>query len=247
MKEQDLQVQMPGGTADAVLFTPDSAHLLPAVLHIPDIGSIRDAQRKMARRLAGEGYVVFMPNPFYRTSRPPVFNFERKPGDARTMERMKELRAPLTPETQEQDMATYVDFLASQPSVQADKLGVVGFCIGGGYALRTAAVRPDPIRAMASFHGGWLYKADDPGSPHLVLPRVKARLYFGHADQDQSMTAEDIAHFEEALKKWGGKYESETYKGSRHGWTVRDNPAYNQPEAERAYRKLTEIFKTMLG
>jgi len=246
MKEQDLQLQLPGGTADAVLFTPDSAHPLPAVLHIPDIGSIRDAHRKMARRLAGEGFVVLMPNPFYRTSRPPVFSFERKPGDPRVPERMKELIAPLTPEAQEQDVVAYVDFLASQPSVQSEKLGVVGYCIGGGYALRTAAVRPDQIRAMASFHGGGLYKANDPGSPHLVLPRVKARLYFGHADQDQSMTAEDITHFEDALKRWDGKYESETYKGSRHGWTVPDNPVYNEPGAERAYGKLSELFKAAL-
>ncbi len=247
MKEQDLQLQLPAGTADAVLFTPDSSQPLPAVLHIPDIGSVRDTHRKMARRLAEEGYVVLMPNPFYRTSRPPVFTFERKPGDPRVMERMKELIAPLTPEAQEQDMTAYVDFLASQSSVQADRLGVVGYCIGGGFALRTAAVRPNQIRAMASFHGGGLYKANDPGSPHLVLSRVKARLYFGHADQDQSMTAEDIAHFEEILKKWGGRYESETYHGARHGWTVPDSPAYNEPAAERAHRKLVELFKAALG
>ncbi|HEX7158933.1 MAG TPA: alpha/beta fold hydrolase, partial [Edaphobacter sp.] len=171
MKEQDLQLQMPGGTADAVLFTPDSSLPLPGVVSIPDIGSIRDATRKMARRLAEEGYVVLMPNPFYRTSRPPVFPFDRKPGvmDERTKLRMNELRAPLTPEAQEQDMAAYVDFLATQPSVQPDKLGVVGYCIGGGFALRTAAMRPEKVRAMASFHGGGLYKANDPASPHLVL------------------------------------------------------------------------------
>jgi carboxymethylenebutenolidase len=247
MTEQDLQLQMPDGTADAVLFTPDPSKSLPSVLHIPDIGSIRDSHRKMARRLANEGYIVLMPNPFYRTSRPPVFTFERKPGDPRVMERMKELSAPLTPDAQEQDMAAYVDFLASQPSVQSGKLGVVGYCIGGGFALRTSAVRPEQVRAMASFHGGGLYKANDPGSPHFVLPRVKARLYFGHADQDQSMTAEDIGHFEEALKAWGDTYESEIYKGARHGWTVPDNPAYNEPEAERAYRKLTELFKATLS
>ena len=244
MTEQDLQLQMPDGTTDAVLFAPESAKPLPGVLHIPDIGSIRDSQRAMARRLAAEGYVVLMPNPFYRTSRPPVFSVERQ--DPRWMERLKELIAPLTPEAQEKDMAAYIDFLSSQPSVQSGKLGVVGYCIGGGFALRTAAVRPEKVRAMASFHGGGLYKENDPTSPHLVLPRVKARLYFGHADQDSSMPAEAIGHFEQALKKWGGAYESETYHGSRHGWTVPDNPAYNEPAAERAYGKLTALFKAAL-
>jgi carboxymethylenebutenolidase len=240
---------MPGGTADAVLFTPDSPHRLPGVLIIPDIGSIRDANRKMAHRLAEEGYVVLMPNSFYRTSRPPVFPFERKPGvmDDRSRERMKELIAPLTPEAQEQDMAAYVDFLAAQPSVQPGKIGVVGYCIGGGYALRAAAVRPEKVRAMASFHGGGLCKTDDPASPHLVLPRVKARLYFGHADKDQSMTADQIAHFEQALKAWGGSYESETYPGAFHSWTVLDSPVYNEPAAERAYGKMRDLFKAALA
>jgi carboxymethylenebutenolidase len=248
MKEQDLQLQMPGGTADAVLFTPESSHPLPGVVNIPDIGSIRDANRKMARRLAEEGYVVLMPNPFYRTSRPPVFPFERKPGvmDDRSRERMKELIAPLTPEAQEQDMAAYVDFLAAEPSVQPNKIAVIGYCIGGGYALRAAAVRPEKVRAMASFHGGGLYKADDPASPHLVLPRVKAQLYFGHADKDQSMTADQIAHFEQALKEWGGSYESETYPGALHSWTVLDSPVYNEPAAERAYDKMRDLFKAAL-
>ncbi len=245
MTEQDLQIKTPDGTADAVLFLPDLATPLPGVLHIPDIGSIREAQRAMARRLAAEGYVVLMPNPFYRTSRPPVFSVERQ--DPRWMQRLKELIAPLTPEAQEKDMAAYVDFLSSRPAVHPDKLGVVGYCIGGGFALRTAAVRPEKVRAMASFHGGGLYRADDPGSPHLVLPRVKARLYFGHADQDSSMPADAIEHFEQALKNWGGAYESETYHGSRHGWTVPDNPAYNEPGGERAYGKLTALFKVTLS
>ncbi|WP_263365298.1 dienelactone hydrolase family protein [Edaphobacter bradus] len=247
MTEQALQLKMPGGNADAVLFLPGSSGPLPGIVHIPDIGSIRESQRAMARRLAAEGYVVLMPNPFYRTSRPPVFPFERKPGDAKTMERMKELIAPLTPEAQEQDIAAYVDYLASQTSVLPNKIGVVGFCFGGGCALRTAAVRPEKVRAAASFHGGGLYEENDPASPHLVLPKVKARLYFGHADKDQLMPADAITHFEQALNSWGGKYESETYRGAFHGWTVPDSASYNKPEAERAYGKMTELFKAALS
>jgi len=245
MTEQDLQLKTPDGTVDAVLFTPELGKPLPGVLFIPDIGSIRDTKHQMARRLASEGYTVLMPNPFYRTSRPPVFPFARKPGDPATMKRMSELIAPLTPEGLEKDLAVYLDTLASQPST--GKIGTVGFCIGGGIALRAAAVRPDLVVAVASFHGGGLYRADDPASPHLVLPRVKARLYFGHAVEDKSMNADAIAELEKSLQEWGGQYESEMYEGAHHGWTVPDNPAYNQPQAERAYAKLTELFRETLA
>lgn len=243
--EQDLQLTTTDGTTDAILFTPDASKALPGVLHIPDIGSIRDSHRAMARRLAAEGYTVLMPNPFYRTSRPPVFPPEATHGSSERMKRMQELAAPLTPERVEKDLCVYLDYLISRPTTAMEKVGIVGYCIGGGIALRGTAVRPDRVGAMASFHGGGLYKVGNSASPHLVLPRVKAQLYFGHASEDKSMTAEDIASFENELNQWSGSYESETYP-AKHGWTVTDNPAYNQAEAEQAYRKMVALFKAAL-
>ena len=248
MAEQDLQLTVPDGTVDAVLITPEGGKPLPGILFIPDIWSLRDTMREMARRLADEGYTVLMPNPFYRTSRPPVFPFAREGAEPATiMKRIGELIAPLTPEALEKDLAVYVDTLASQPTTAKGKIGAVGFCIGGGIALRAAALRPEVVAAAASFHGGGLYKANDVASPHLVLPSVKARLYFGHAIDDKSMDADAIAELTKVLKQWGGRFESEIYEGAHHGWTVPDGPAYNQPQAERAYAKLTELFREALA
>lgn len=246
MTEQDLQIATPDGAADAVLFTPDSARPLPGVLHIPDIAGIRDAHRQMARRLAAEGYAVLLPNPFYRTSRPPLWSFQRKMGEPRTMQRFAELTGPLTPEAQLRDVIAYIEFLKAQPAVRPTRLGVVGYCFGGAMALRTAAAWPDKIAAAASFHGGGLYKAEDASSPHLLLPKITAALYFGHATGDASMDAQAIAHFEKALFAWDGEYESETYEGASHGWTVPDNPVFNPPQAERAFAKLKELFADTL-
>jgi carboxymethylenebutenolidase len=119
---------MPDGTADAVLFSPDPSSPLPGVLHLPDIGSIREAHRQMARRLAAEGYAVLMPNPFYRSGRPPLFDFPRKMGEPRTMQRFAELVGPMTPEAQQRDVAAYVDHLAAQPAVRPGVAGAVGYC-----------------------------------------------------------------------------------------------------------------------
>jgi carboxymethylenebutenolidase len=246
MLEQDLQLTMPDGIADAVLFSPEPSTPLPGVLHLPDIGSVRESHRQMARRLAAEGYAVLLVNPFYRTGRPPLWDFPRKMGEPKTMQRFSELVWPLTTAAQTRDVAAYVDHLSAQPVVRAGAMGAVGYCFSGALALRTAAARPSQVVAAASFHGGGLYKADDPNSPHLVLPQVTARLYFGHATGDASMTAEDIARFEEALAAWGGKYESETYAGASHGWTVPDNPVFKQAQADRAFGKLKELFAATL-
>jgi carboxymethylenebutenolidase len=243
MTETAVNITTADGTADGVLFVPGSGRY-PGVLHLTDIGGIRPETLGMARRQAEQGYTVLVPNVFYRTGRPPLFDFPRTHGDERTMARFRELAAPMTPDAMERDTAAYVDFLAAQPSVSAGQVGVVGYCFTGAMALRTAAVRPDHVAVMASFHGGSLY-TDTPQSPHLVLPRVKARLYFGHATNDRTMTADAIAKLDAALKEWGGKYESEIYDGP-HAWTVPGTPAYTEGEAERAFARLMDLFKATL-
>jgi carboxymethylenebutenolidase len=246
MVETEIELKMLDGAADAVFFTPDAGTELPGVLHLPDIGGVREAHREMARKLAAKGYAVLLVNPFYRTSRPPVWTFQRKMGEPKTMQRFAELVEPLTVAAQEEDVAAYVDHLRAQTGVRMGKVGVVGYCFTGAMALRTAAARAEEVAAMASFHGGGLYKEGASASPHLLLPQVEARLYFGHATEDKSMSAEQIVGLEQALAAWDGAYESELYAAS-HGWTVPDNPVYNEPEAERAFGKLRRLFAETLG
>ncbi len=242
--ESDIQIRACDGVSEGVFFRPEGAGPWPGVLYLTDIGGIRPAYREMARRLAAKGYAVLMPNVFYRTGKPPMLDFKPVMGEERTMKRFAELSKPLTPDAMERDAAAYVDLLKTRDSVANGPVGVVGHCFTGAMALRTAAARPDKIAAAASFHGGGLY-TDAPTSPHLVLPRVKAHLYFGHAVQDRSMPQEAIDKLDLALKAWGGKYESEVYEGAYHGWTTLDSPVYNQPQAERAFEKLTQFLEIL--
>jgi carboxymethylenebutenolidase len=243
--EQSVNIPTPDGTSEGTLFIPDSQQTSPGVLYFVDIAGVRPANLSMASRLAAQGYAVLVPNLFYRTSKLPVFDFPLKFGDERTTKRLAELSSPLTPQAMERDASAYVDFLAAGDGVGPGPMGVVGFCFSGSMAMRAAAARPDRIGAVASFHGGRLY-TDQPTSPHRELPRIKARLYFGHAVEDKSMPAESISQFEDALKAWGGRYESETYEGALHGWTVPGGHAYNHPQAERAFEKLAQLFAETL-
>lgn len=246
MTEAEIQIRTDDGTADGAFFRPEGTRRSPGVIHLTDIGGIRPAYREMARRLAAKGYAVLMPNVFYRTGRPPMFDFKPTMGEERTMKRFAELSGPLTPQAMERDASAYVDSLAAYDSVIDGPVGVVGYCFTGAMALRAAAARSDKIAAAASFHGGGLF-TDAPTSPHLVLPRVKARLYFAHAVQDRSMPQEAIEKLDRALQAWGGKYESEVYEGASHGWTASDRPVYNPSQADRAFEKLTELFVQTLN
>lgn len=246
MIEEEIEIRTADGVSDGVLYRPEGGSRAPGVIHLTDIGGIRPAQREMARRLAGLGYVVLMPNVFYRTRRPPMFDFPLNMAEERTRKRLDELREPLTPEAVERDAASCVDFLTAHGAVAEGAMGVVGYCFTGGLAMRVAAARPAKIAAAASFHGGGLC-TDAPTSPHLVLPRIKARLYFGHATQDHSMPQEAIDKLNLALESWGGKYESEVYAGAYHSWTTPDSPVYNQPQAERAFEKLKALMAECLA
>ncbi|HKN59543.1 MAG TPA: dienelactone hydrolase family protein [Candidatus Acidoferrales bacterium] len=245
--ETEVEIKTADGAADGILFQPDNKGHWPGVIHLTDIGGIRQSHRDMAQRLSSQGYAVLLPNVFYRTGKPPVFDSPFKMGEEKSMKRLAELTGPLTPEAMAHDASPYVDFLSSRESVSRGPLGVVGYCFTGAMALRIAATRPDRIAAAASFHGGSLY-TDAPASPHLLLPQVRARLYFGHAFEDRSMPKEAIEKLGRALGAWGGEYESETYEGARHGWTVPDSNSavYNQPQAERAFGKLTALFAETL-
>ena len=245
MIQDEIRIQAAAGNPLAFVHRPDGDGPWPGVIMLTDIGGIRQAYHDSARRLASEGYVVLLPNVFYRTSEPPVI--VRKPGvfDDAFWKRFKELTEPLTPEAIESDAAAYVGALSRQSAVRPGPVGVVGHCYTGGVAMRVAAAQPDKVAAAASFHGGGLY-TDSPTSPHLLLPRIRARLYFGYAVKDNSMPEEAIRKFETALAAWGGQYQSETYEGAYHSWTALDSPVYNQPQAERAFGKLTELLAATL-
>lgn len=250
MPEQHLRIDMPGGMeADACLFTPsggDETSPLPGVLDYPDIKGVRQTSRAMSQRIADEGYLVLSPNVFYRFGPPPVF--DDVPWDfsnPKTQQRFQELTTPLVGEAFAADVRAYVEALDAHGAASG-ALGVVGHCFTGGLALRTAAAMPDRFAAAVSFHGGGLYNPADPNSPHLQIPRIKASLYFGHATNDNSMPAEAIRQLEVALAAWGGLYESEMYNAG-HGWTVPDNPSYDQPEADRAHAKLVSLLPTLRG
>jgi carboxymethylenebutenolidase len=240
----ETKFEIPTIATETLLLRPDGIADFPGVVFLTDIWGIRPANIGMARRLAEKGFAVLMPNVFHRYSRMTQDGFEPEDEDKK-QKALHTLFGCLTAEQMESDGKAYIDFLLAQKGVKAGKVGVVGHCITGQMALRMAAAAPDKVAAAASFHGGFLV-TDKPNSPHKQLPRVKARLYFGHAVEDESATPEQIATLEEALRNWHGAFQSEVYEGARHGWTVPGRPVYNALQAERAFEKEVELFDATL-
>ena len=252
--ETDVEIKSPDGTCDAAFIHPKTGSH-PGVLIWPDAFGLRPAMRNIAKRLAAEGYSVLVPNPFYRVSKAPFtdassFNFQNPIDMAKLRPLMASVNAP---GNAEKDAVAYVAFLDTQKEVnKAKKIGTQGYCMGGALVVRTAAALPDRIGAGASFHGGGLV-TDKPDSPHLLAPKIKARMYFGVASNDDTRQPDAKDKLKEAFAAAKVPAEIEVYPGALHGWCVPDmptqngTPIYNKPDAERAWGKLIALYKAALA
>jgi carboxymethylenebutenolidase len=250
--ESEVTVKTPDGTCDAAFIHPASG-AYPGVIIWPDAGGLRPAFRDIGKRIAGEGYSVLVPNPFYRVSKAPQFvsaaNLDFKDQDL--LARLRVLMTSVqSTGNAEKDAIAYVAFLDAQRQVdKAKKIGTQGYCMGGGLVVRTAATVPERIGAGASFHGGGLV-TDKPDSPHLLAPKIKARMYFGIAANDDQRQPEAKDTLKESFAKAGVPAEIEVYP-AKHGWCVPDMPVedgaplYDQAQAERAWGKLVALYKTL--
>jgi carboxymethylenebutenolidase len=245
--EKDVNVPMASGVADSALFCPEGKGKWPAVLVWTDILGLRPVFREMGRRLAAEGYVVLVPNPFYRNAKAPVvdgsFDFSKPEDRAKVMPMM----AALTADANISDAKSYVAFLDAQPQTNTKKkMGVQGYCMGGPLTFRTAATAPERIGAAATFHGGGLV-TDKPDSPHLLIPQMKAEFVCAVADNDDKRDPTAKDKLKEAFAAAHLKAKVEVYEGCNHGWTVRGSQVYNEAGAEKAWAELTALYKRDLA
>lgn len=243
--ETDVMVKTADGSADAVLFHPAGRGAWPAVLLWPDILGLRPVFREMGRRLAAEGYTVLVPNPFYRTRRAPIVTGPFDFGDKAAVAKLLDLKAALTDERINGDANAFLAFLDRQKQVNRRKgAGVQGYCFSGPYAFRTAAIRSDRIRAVASFHGGGLV-TKQPNSPHLLIVEAKASFLVAIAQNDDQKQpdAKDIIRSTLAAAKRPAVVE--VYP-AEHGWCVAGSQAYNEPAAERAWSELLKLYRANL-
>jgi carboxymethylenebutenolidase len=245
--EKDVEIKTPDGVADAALYYPEGKGSWPAVVVWPDVVSLRPVFREMGRRLAGEGYVVLVPNLYYRVKKAPVveggFNFANPDDRAK----LTPLRATVTPEGTDRDAVAYLAFLDGLPQTnKKKKVGTQGYCMGGPLAFRTAAAVSSRVGAVASFHGGGLV-TDAPTSPHLTLPQSKSQYLVAVADNDdkQDPTAKD--KLKVALDAAKRPNTIEVYVGAAHGWTVKGSQVYNEPAAEKAWAELLALYKRALA
>lgn len=253
--ETNVEVKTADGVCDAALIYPTKGSH-PGVLIWTDAFGLRPAMREIGKRIAAEGYTVLVPNPYYRAGKATSIDLDTAKFSFTNADDMAKLRKYMAglnePGSAERDAAAYIAFLDAQKQVnKKKKIGTQGYCMGGPLVFKTCAAVPSRVGAGASFHGGGLV-TDQPSSPHLLIPKMKAHLYIGIASNDDQRQPDAKDKLKEAFEAAKVPAQIEVYKGV-HGWCVPDMPAregspiYNKPDAERAWAKLVALYKSALG
>ena len=242
MTQTEVQIPTPDGDARAFTFTPEGEGPWPAVIFFMDAPAIRPSWFQMGERLASNGYYVLLPDMFWRVGAyPPIDVAAVMKSWENRQAVLGQFLASTDPERSMRDTGAFLDWLSKQPEVKGDKLGVTGYCMGGGMALRAAAAFPDRIVAVGAFHPGNV-ATDAPDSPHLLARRMKAKIYVAGADEDHSFPPEQADRLRDALTAAGVRNTVEIYAGAKHGYAPSDMPAYDEAASERHWQALLALF-----
>lgn len=245
MPRRTAQIATQDGTCPTSIFTPEGGGPWPAVIFYMDGIGPRPALYDMAEKMAAHGYFVLLPDLYYRMAPydPPRFSWFNDPEKRQMF--MTKFLGSVTQATVVRDTRAFLDFLSAQPEVKQPKVGTTGYCMGGGLSLTAAAFFPDRVVASAAYHPGRLV-TDAPESPHLLAPKIKAKLYIAGASEDANFTDEHKQKLGEALKAAGVDHTLLTYEGARHGFVPADHPAHDPAAAERHWKSLFELWDSTL-
>lgn len=244
LRSSTVDIETRDGVADGFLTAPEGLGPYPGVLLYMDAFGPRARLEEMAQHLADQGYVVLVPHVFYRHGRAPLLDTSDLADPAargKLFEVIGPWMAALTPDLATSDAEAYLDYLHAHDEVADGPIGVVGYCMGGALALRTAALLPDEVGAVAAFHPARL-ATDDPASPHLLADRITAEVYVASADDDPSMTPQAQQLLDAALTRAGVPHVCEQYDGAPHGFTMSDTAAYDEAATERHWRAVLDLF-----
>jgi len=256
MSHTTIQLVTPSGTMSTELLVPEGAGPFGAVLLVPDAGGPRPAITAIGARIAKMGYLVAIPDVFFRSGSPIDAFSPDKSRDAAVIESIfadpakrkrffSEFYGPAIDYENLREVVTAVIGALEGRGDFNGKIGTTGYCMGGNGALRIAALFGARIAAAAAFHGGGLV-TPQPDSPHLRAKDIAAKVYVAGAIEDGSFTDEAKATLGEAFAAANIDATVETYP-ARHGFVVPDNRAYDAAAAQRHDEALAKLFEATLN
>ena len=242
MSRFSVTIETRDGLCPASLLTPTGrAGPWPAVIFFMDGLGIRPAMWEMGQRLADGGYLVLLPDLYYRLGPHRPMNPRDVLADPELMNALMKNVASLDRDCKISDTAACIEFLITRPEVEGDRYGATGYCMGGNVALTAAGAFPGRFAVVASFHGGNLV-TDEPDSPHRFVKNITGYVYVAGAVEDTYFTEAQKIRLEEALGEAGVPHLVETYLDAHHGFAVPDVPSFDLTASDRHWASLFKLL-----
>ena len=247
MREEVVEVETADGAMDTFVCHPEEGGPFPAVVMYMDAPGMREELRDMARRIGTVGYLVLLPNLYYRVGREGSYGFDRARIRSEDGERDKmfAVMRSLSNAGVVADTGPLVAFARGHGKAAAGPLGCVGYCMSGQFVMAVAAAYPDDFAAIASYYGvGIITEAED--SPHLAAAKIKGEVYLGFASDDPYVPPALLEALPGMLNEAGVRHRIEVYPETEHGFAFPERPVYRKAAGERHWERLFALYDRRL-
>jgi len=213
-------------TVNGILYTPAGKGPFPALIVIHEWWGLNDWVKQQAGKLADQGYVVLA-----------IDLYRGKVADNPDL--AHELMRGLAEDRATRDLRAAYDFLAAQGNVKKERIGSIGWCMGGGYALDTALAEPQLAATVINYG----HLATEPAE----LKKINAPILGLFGAQDRGITPEDVKKFQQAMETLGKKIEVKIYPDAGHAFENPNNKQGYRPEdAADAWQRTVAFLATTL-
>jgi carboxymethylenebutenolidase len=241
---EKVEIAIPGGGSfGGYLARPADGGERPAVLVWMEIFGINSHIRDVTERVAREGYVALAPDYFHRTGPGVEYDY-----DEAGMEKGMALMTALQADEMISDANAAIAYLQGRPDVRGDRIGCMGFCIGGHMTYLTAC--ETGVRAAASFYGGGIAAPQGPGGAASTLsrtPSIGGKILCLFGDQDGFIPKDQVDAVQAALADAGIDHETVVYPGADHGFFCDQRDGYQEAAATDAWTRVKDLFASQLA
>jgi carboxymethylenebutenolidase len=218
---------------------PSAGNTFPAIIVIQEAFGVNRHIQKVCDRFAQEGYVAVSPALFHREHPNPMLGY----GDDDAPARNRYMGA-LRDEEIVEDINNTIDYLQNMyPRTRGQKIGIVGYCVGGRIAYLAATSCPGLSASVVYYGGRILIPFGDGQAPIELTNRIKVPVMGHFGGQDQNPSPDDVAKIEQALKSAGVAYDFKTYPNANHGFNCDERASYNKAAADDAWGRTLSWFE----